>query len=102
SRLVLLLPQLGVVHGLQGLFERQGIIAAVIGEAGCGGVGERVLVDEVLETDFGGVHFQLGRENVDHAFHSVGRFGAAGAAIGIGGDGVREHSDNVGLDVLTF
>ena len=40
--------------------------------------------------------FELGGENVHHALDAVSGFGAAGAAIGIGGDAVGEDADDVG------
>ena len=91
--------QLGVIDFGEGFAERLFVIAGIVGEAGGGGVRKLVGVDEVLDAELHGVHLQFGGEEVHHASMPSGRFGASGAAIGVGGHAVGEDSDDVGGDV---
>ena len=81
------------------LLQRGGVVAGIVVEAGGGGEGELIGRDEVLEADLGGIHFQFGGEDIDHALDAVGGFGAARAAIGVGRNAVGEDADDLRLDV---
>src|SRR6185295_3992780 len=56
----LLLPESGVIDGIERLLERRRIVAAVIAQAGGGGVRKLVGGGEVLEAQLSRVHFELG------------------------------------------
>ena len=88
--------QLRVVHRVERLVERRGVVAAVVSRGRWRGVGELVVADEVLQADLDRVHVQFGGQHIHHALDAVRGFGPAGAAIGVGGHAVGEDADDVG------
>ncbi len=99
-RFGLFLAQLRIIHQLQRLLQRGFIVAAVVGQSGGGGERKLVGLRKVLQPNLRRVHLQFGRQHVHHALDAVRGFGPSRAAIGIGGDAVGEHADDVGEDVL--
>ena len=80
------------IGALHGVVHVVGELAAVEHAAGREFVGHVGGLDEVLAAQFGGVEFEFGGCFVDQALDHVGRFRAAGAAIGIDRHGVREDA----------
>ena len=82
----------GVAFGLQLLplgvlqreVERLLVVARVVDRAHLRRERKLVRLDEVLPAELGRIHLQLARQHVHRALDEVGRFGAAGAAIGVG------------------
>ena len=99
--LAALAPALGkalVVGELQRLLEHGGKIAAVIGRAGGGFVGQVARPDLVAPAQFDAVDADLGGGDVDHPFHVIVALRPPGAAIGIEEGGVGEHDAGRDLD----
>ena len=82
----------GVALGLQALplgrferhVERLLVVARVVDGAHLRRERKLMRLDEVLPAELRRIHLQLAREHVHRALDEVGRFGTAGAAIGIG------------------
>src|SRR5439155_24644453 len=55
---------------------------------------------DALPIYLGGIHFQFRGENIHHAFDAMRSFGAARAAVRIGGHAIRKHADDVGANIL--
>jgi hypothetical protein len=62
-------------------------------------VGEVVGAMRLRAADLGGVHADLGGEEVHGPLDGRGGLGPAGAAVGDGGRGVGDHRPGVELDV---
>ena len=58
-----------------------------------------LVADEVLQPDLGGIHLELGRQHIHHAFDAVGGFRTSRAAIRVGGRAVGERAHDIGRDV---
>ncbi len=81
--------KLRVLRQLERAVERAGVVARVVGEADGGGV--RELLDEVPAPHLGRVDAELVGDLVHQPLEAVGGLGPAGAAVGVGGRGVRER-----------
>ena len=84
----------------QGLALRQqaGELAAVIGLAHRVAVGHLIGPDHVAAAQFGRVHLHLACGGVEQTFDDVDGLGPAGAAVGAGGGGVRQHRADLQVD----
>ena len=97
---VALAQQLFVVGKLERLAQRLFVIAGIVLDAGAGGVGELIGLNEILAADFQAVHAEHVGGFVEQPLDVQHRLGPAGAAIGAGGAGVGEHADD--LDAAVF
>ena len=70
---------------LQREVERFLIVAGIVDGSHLRLVRELVRTDEVAPPELGGIHLQFVRQHVHGALDEVGRLGAAGAAVGVGG-----------------
>ena len=84
ARLVALGFQRVPVRRLQRRVERLVVVTRVVDRAHLRLIRELVRLDEVPPPQLGRIHLQLAREHVHRALDEVGRFGTAGAAIGVG------------------
>ena len=81
----------------------RGEVAGIVDLAGGGLVGHRLRRNEILAPDRVGRHPEFARGGIDQSLDHVGRFGTAGAAIGIDRHGIGEHRADPameGLDVV--
>src|SRR5262249_14664802 len=95
----LLGPQALVARAGQHLVQRPDVVAAVVVGPARGLVRELVGRYEVLAPHFGGVHADLGREQVHRPLDRGGCLRAAGAAVGGDGRRVGHHDAVSDLDV---
>ena len=87
----------GITAKLERAFERAGKVAAVVGVAESGGVGNLVGLDQIAPAQFGGVDAGLIGGGIDQPLHQVARLRPAGAAIGTGQQRVGEDAARIHL-----
>ena len=95
----LLGPQGLVAGGIEDQIEGALVVAAVVGGPAEGLEGEGVGPDEVHPSHLGGVHADLGGEEVHGPLDGGGGLGSARAAVRDGGGGVGDHRPVVELDL---
>ena len=95
----LLGAEFGVTGRVERLVERGFVVADVVGLADRGGVRLEELRDQVDPPHLGGVHADLGGEEVHASFDRRGGLGAPGATVGDDRRGVRDDRRGAHLDV---
>jgi hypothetical protein len=96
---LLLGPQAAVVRGLEDEIQGPLVVADVVGRADRCGEGKGVPRDEVAPPDLGGVHPDLGGEQVHGPLDGGAGFGPARAPIGHHRSGVGHDRGRVELDL---
>ena len=88
-----------VIGQVERLLQRRGIVSAVVAQTGGGLVGELVVANEILQPELGGIHLELGRQQIHHALDAMRGFGPARPAVGVGGNTIGKYTYDVRVDV---